>query len=198
WPPVCGCPGRFVAVLRFGYPGNPRAERRQYALRLCPAGRPGRDRQQLSDTTNGRRDFFPPASLQDDRAFRGSSERPTVFIRSFFRLVMVAGLSASAHAANAVSLDLPALSSEFLRTETLLDGDTIRFCVYGGSAIGDYDRAVAQLLGDSLFLEVEIYEVEPPIVVPGMDTIPISLEDLFLMLTNECDAFMGLELASSV
>lgn len=111
---------------------------------------------------------------------------------------MVAGLSASVHAANAVSLDLPALSSEFLRTETLLDGDTIRFCVYGGSAIGGYDRDVAQLLGDSLFLQVEIHEVEPPIVVPGMDTIPISIEDLFLMLTNECDAFMGLELASSV
>lgn len=122
----------------------------------------------------------------------------TVFNRSFSRLLMVAALSATAHSANAVSLDLPAISSEFLRTETLLDGDTIRFCVYGGSAIGDYDRAVAQLLGDSLFLEVEIHEVEPPIVVPGVDTIPISFEDLFLMLTNDCDAFMGLELASGV
>src|SRR5690606_29338251 len=125
-------------------------------------------------------------------------ESMTVFNRSFSRLLMVAALSATAHSANAVSLDLPAISSEFLRTETLLDGDTIRFCVYGGSAIGDYDRAVAQLLGDSLFLEVEIHEVEPPIVVPGVDTIPISFEDLFLMLTNDCDAFMGLELASGV
>jgi len=126
-------------------------------------------------------------------------ERKTlVLIRSLSRLVIVVGLSAGVQAANAISLDLPALSSEFLRTETLLDGDTIRFCVYGGSAIGDYDREVAQLLGDSLFLEVEIHEVEPPIVVPGMDTIPISFEDLFIMLTNECDAFLGLELASNV
>lgn len=121
-----------------------------------------------------------------------------MFIRAFSRLLIIAGVSGIVNAASAASFDLPALSSDFLRTETLLDDDTIRFCVYGDSAIGDFDRAVAQLLGDSLFLKVEFYEVKPPIGIAGMDTIPISIEDLFLMLTNECDAFMGLELASSV
>ncbi|MBK1795516.1 transporter substrate-binding domain-containing protein [Devosia sp. WQ 349] len=121
-----------------------------------------------------------------------------MLFRVVSQLVLIASFSSMCNAANAISLDLPSLSSEFLRTETLLDDDTIKFCIYGGSAIGAYDRKVGQLLGDSLFLNVEFHEVEPPIVIPGMDTIPISLDDLFLMLTNECDAFMGLELASSV
>ncbi|WP_108462979.1 substrate-binding periplasmic protein [Devosia naphthalenivorans] len=118
--------------------------------------------------------------------------------RLLSRLVTVFGVLAGVPAAQAVTLDLPSISTDFLDRETLLDGDTIRFCVYGGSASGAYDREIAQLLGDSLFLQVEFYDVEPPIVVPGLDTIPISFEDLFIMLTNECDAFMGMELAPGV
>src|SRR4051794_25813185 len=114
------------------------------------------------------------------------------------RLVIAFGILAGVPVAHAASLDLPSISSEFLTRETLLDGDAIRFCVYDGSATGAYDRKVAQLLGDALFLEVEFFDVEPPIVVPGLDTIPISLEDLFIFLTNECDAFMGMELAPEV
>jgi len=94
--------------------------------------------------------------------------------------------------------ELPDISREFLNLQNRLEGDTIRFCVYGASAIGEYDRAVAQLLGDALLLEVEIHEVEPPIAVEGLDTIPISLEDLFILLTNDCDGFLGIELAPDV
>lgn len=114
-------------------------------------------------------------------------------------LVILPGLLAGVVAAHAqTTLDLPSLSTDFLDRETLLDGDTIRFCVYSASGSADYDRQVAQVLGDSLFLQVEFHEVQPPIAVAGLDTIPISLEDLFILLTNECDAFMGLELAPGV
>ena len=108
------------------------------------------------------------------------------------------GMLGATQVSTALGQDLPDLSSDFLDRQTLIDGDTIRFCVYEDSAIGAYDRRVAQALGDSLFLEVKIVEVEPPITVQGLDTIPISLDDLFILLTNECDAFMGMELAPEV
>lgn len=92
----------------------------------------------------------------------------------------------------------PDLDRAFLDAPNVLDGNLIRFCIYPDSAIGHIEEELAQRLGGALLLEVEIVTVEPPIAIAGLDTIPISLEDLFLLLSNECDGFMGLELASEV
>jgi len=89
----------------------------------------------------------------------------------------------------------PDLDQTFLNAPNVLDGNLIRFCVYPESAIGHLEEELAHVLGAALLLEVEVVTVEPPIAIPGLDTIPISIEDLFLLLSNECDGFMGLELA---
>jgi hypothetical protein len=93
---------------------------------------------------------------------------------------------------------MPNIDQTFLNQPSNLDRDVLRFCVYPRSATAEIDRAVALALGDALLTPVEIVEVEAAISIEGIDTIPIGLEDLYLLLENECNAFMGIDLATGV
>ena len=101
-------------------------------------------------------------------------------------------------AAFTAQAQMPNIDQTFLNEPSNLERDVIRFCVYPRSATAQIDRAVAQAIGDSLLLPTEIVEIDPAIRVEGIDTIPISLEDLYLLFENECNAFMGIDLASGV
>lgn len=69
-----------------------------------------------------------------------------------------------------------------------LQGNMIRACVDESSAGGALDRAVAQAIGDALFLEVKF--------VPALRGFPINgegyLQELQVHLNNDCDLFMGI------
>lgn len=112
-------------------------------------------------------------------------------LRRFLAAAMMA-MTGVAHA------QMPNIDQTFLNAPSNLDRDVIRFCVYPRSATANFDRAIAQALGDALLLPTEIIEVDAAIRVEGIDTIPISLEDLYLLLETECNAFMGIDLATGV
>lgn len=95
-------------------------------------------------------------------------------------------------------MDSTLLPSEFQGPEYRLDSNKLRFCIYSRSPIREFEIAAAELIGDSLLLTTEIVMVEPPIDISGLDIIPISIDDLFIRLSNDCDGFMGVELVADV
>src|SRR5699024_4215776 len=91
---------------------------------------------------------------------------------------------------------LPEIPRELLDSRTILDGDEITFCYYEHSINAALDMAVAEAIGSMLLLTTNLHSTSGPINVPGIDFIPIGIDDLFILLTNDCDAFMGFTLAS--
>lgn len=100
--------------------------------------------------------------------------------------------------AGTASAQMPNIDQTFLNAPSNHERDVIRFCVYPRSATAQIDRTVAQALGEALLVRSEIIEVDAAIRVEGIDTIPIALEDLYILLENECNAFMGIDLATGV
>ena len=80
------------------------------------------------------------------------------------------------------------LPQQLLTPERPLQGNKIRACVDDYSAGGKVDRAVAQALGDALFLEVEYVEALRGFPLDGDG----YLAELQIQLNNECDLFMGI------
>jgi len=89
----------------------------------------------------------------------------------------------------------PPLSRDFLNDVRNLEGDSIDFCYYTNSLTADLDIAVATSIGEILLLDTNIIPIDGAISIPGLDFIPLSEEELFMYLSNECDAFMGFSLA---
>lgn len=92
----------------------------------------------------------------------------------------------------------PDLAEEFLDRTRYLEGDAIRFCVYDDAITVELDRAVAAAIGDALLVRSEIVEISTPIAVEGIDFFPFSEDELYIFLTNDCQAFMGFTLAPNV
>jgi|SRR5690554_748878 len=93
---------------------------------------------------------------------------------------------------------LPELPPELLNPVLQLDSDSIRFCYYPDGATAQLDILMADAIAGALLLNAELFAAKGPISIPGIDFIPISEDDLFLFLSNDCDAFMGFTLASGV
>lgn len=91
--------------------------------------------------------------------------------------------------------ELPELPREILDPVRTLSGDSIRFCYYPFGPTAKMDVAVAEAIGDALLLSVEAVPVSTAIQMPGLDVIPMTPDDVFLFLTNDCDGFMGFTLA---
>ncbi len=92
----------------------------------------------------------------------------------------------------------PDVPREFIERYRRIDGELLRFCVYPAGITGDLDRSVALAIGETLLVEVELYEVTSRINIEGLGTIPISEDELFVYLTNHCDAFLGFTLGAGV
>lgn len=92
----------------------------------------------------------------------------------------------------------PDVPRDYIERYRRMDGEMLRFCIHPKGITGDLDLAVAHAIGQTLLLEVEIYEVHPIIDIPGLAGIPISEDELFVYLTNHCDAFLGFTLGAGV
>lgn len=87
---------------------------------------------------------------------------------------------------------LPNLPAEYLEQSRQLQGDRIRLCVLQDMPLTELNEETALLLGHALLLDVVVYEVSVPhLVQPLGYRSPLSDEQLFFLLNNECDAFMG-------
>lgn len=79
-----------------------------------------------------------------------------------------------------------------LVSSTLSTGDRIRFCVNPVSALADFDRAVGQYLADMLLVPAEFHDLTyavPP--APLNYEMPLGEEDLFIQVSENCDAVLG-------
>lgn len=77
-------------------------------------------------------------------------------------------------------------------------GDSLTFCLNPDAMLADFDRAVAQELGAILLIEARIDPVKPMLATLPLDyRLPLTTDQLYLLLAEECDAFMGFTLAAS-
>lgn len=93
---------------------------------------------------------------------------------------------ASAQVADAVD---PAL----LENWRLQTGDTIRFCYYETSPTVPFDRAVGEEIAGRLLLNSTFTPLRMGYGIGG----EYAAEDLFIALTNDCDAMLGMGLAAN-
>jgi polar amino acid transport system substrate-binding protein len=85
----------------------------------------------------------------------------------------------------------PPISAELLDRRLRLDGERITICIYPKDLTAEFDRAVATAVAETLLLEPVFYEIDVPVEVEIMDRLPIDLDDLFILMTNTCDAIVG-------
>jgi ABC-type amino acid transport substrate-binding protein len=80
------------------------------------------------------------------------------------------------------------IPEELLRNSRRQQGDSLIFCNDANSRLRDFDRDIAQAIGDALFLKVGFKE--------GFGGFPLSgdgfLQELQIAMTNDCDVMMGL------
>ena len=90
----------------------------------------------------------------------------------------------------------PVVPRPFFDDRRSLEGDRITFCLNPEALTYEFDRAVASALADMLLLEPAFYEIDPIAEAPPMDyRLGLSQEDVFVLLAEECDAFVGFKLA---
>lgn len=90
------------------------------------------------------------------------------------------------------------IPSYFLEEGRRLAGDRITFCINEEGLLADFDRAVAHELAQVLLLEDTLVDIEAVRRTNELDyRLPLNQQELFIILTNECSAFMGFLLSTS-
>lgn len=113
--------------------------------------------------------------------------------RAVFFLLVIALLGlAPPWAAAQFGDGLPEIPSDFVSGRRQLRGNKLVFCVYAEGLNAEFHAAVARSIAEALLLEAEIYPVRAMISVPFSYQIPIGFDELFIYLSDHCDAFMGI------
>jgi hypothetical protein len=89
---------------------------------------------------------------------------------------------------------VPNVPQELLKPRRRLQDDRLVLCVNRGGSLENLERAVATALGKALLVNTVFYEVEYgnfPVFDDGD-----FLTSLYLDLTNNCDGFLGINMAS--
>lgn len=94
--------------------------------------------------------------------------------------------------------EVPEVAREFIERVRRIDGEHLRLCVYDDGLSAQVDRQVAQAIGDVLLVNVSIVSVPAAIRVPGIEFVPITEDELYIYLNNDCEGFMGITLAADV
>lgn len=90
----------------------------------------------------------------------------------------------------------PSIPPEWLNHTRRLAGNEVRFCVDQEGFLKDFERDLAEEIGTALLVKPVIHEYKALFPSRPKDySLSVAFEDIFLLLNNECDAFMGLSLA---
>jgi polar amino acid transport system substrate-binding protein len=117
-------------------------------------------------------------------------------ITSVAALLALFSASSTAHAQQVFGL--PWVAPELLDESRTLAEDSLTFCVNPDSPMADFDRAVAQSIAEVQLLDMTIHDVVNPTAPYKYDyRIPLTETELFVTITNNCDAFLGYRLVAS-
>lgn len=93
----------------------------------------------------------------------------------------------------------PVVPRDLVNNRRPVEGDTITFCTNPQSLANDFNRAVAQAIAQSLLAKAKFHNVTPNGKVQPLDySFPISESELFIYLSEYCQAFVGFNLSSNV
>ena len=75
---------------------------------------------------------------------------------------------------------------------SLPSGDHVRFCINSASALSEFDRAVGERLTDLMLVRAQFHElVYPAPPSPYEYELLLPESELFIQMTNHCDALLG-------
>lgn len=119
-----------------------------------------------------------------------------LFLLGLSVLAVVAAPSGGAQAQRGGGGEPAPLPREFFEDRLDREGDTIVFCVNEDAMMADFERDLAEEIGNALLLNVEIYNVDPPRPTIPLDyRLPLIPEQLFLVLVDYCNAMFGFTLS---
>lgn len=86
--------------------------------------------------------------------------------------------------------------SDAINYDRKLNDDGIVICLNAASALVEMDRQIGQLIADSLLINVVFTELVSPFPAYAYDfRIPFASTDLYVQVTNHCNALMGVRLS---
>lgn len=115
----------------------------------------------------------------------------------FHRIALsTAILLISMTAASAQPTDSIWVPSDAINYDRKLNDDGIVICLNAASSLAELDREIGQLIADSLLINVTFDELVSPFTPYNYDfRIPFASTDLFVQVTNRCNALMGVRLS---
>lgn len=112
-------------------------------------------------------------------------------------VAMVASLACAPAFAQPLDIVPRDLYTERMRQE----GNKLVFCINPEGVLASFERDLAEVIGQSLLAEVEFYEVGardwPTRPLPYDYRIVLTEQQMYIMLMQECDGFMGFLLSAS-
>lgn len=116
--------------------------------------------------------------------------------RIAFAILAILLLLGASHA-GAQDRNEPGIPLEFLDDRLRIDAGAITFCLNGASTLVEFERAVAEELAATLLLEADFHELQPPALPFPYDfRLHLSGPELYVEMTNTCDALVGYVVSS--
>lgn len=104
-------------------------------------------------------------------------------------------LAGSAQAQHAYSLE--GIDPSFIEQTRRLAGDKVSLCINRDSVLAPFDRAVGEAVVGALLLKAEFVEIGTAYEAAPYDyRLALEQTDLFVAMTNSCDALMGYRLSA--
>lgn len=118
-------------------------------------------------------------------------------LRSLVVLLAVTGTITPGYAQQDIDFIPRELYNERMRPE----GNTLTFCINPLGVLADFERDLAKIIGATLLTEVSFYEIPandwPSKPLPFDYRIVLGEDQIFIMLAQECDGFMGFLLSAN-
>ena len=116
-------------------------------------------------------------------------------IRRFVIAIAASVLSTAVAVAQPSSV--PWVPTDMAEQRRSLNDDEITICLNKTSALVELDRQVAQAVGDTLLLNVKFVELSSHFPPYKYDfRLPFAERDLYVEVTNKCQALMGMRLST--
>ncbi|QJR18147.1 substrate-binding periplasmic protein [Pelagibacterium halotolerans] len=113
----------------------------------------------------------------------------------------LAGIAATLFAGSAFAQSFDIVPRDLYTERMRQEGSKLVFCINPEGVLAAFERDLAQAIGQSLLAEVEFYEVGardwPTRPLPLDYRIVLTEQQMFIMLAQECDGFMGFLLSAS-